>query len=387
MDLTYSDEDLAFRAEVMEFFRENVSSDIRKKILGAHKLTRDELADWHRILDSKGWAVPHWPVQWGGTGWSPLRQYIFRECLHMAPAPEPHVQNVNLMGPIIAEYGSDELKAEFLPKIRTMEVCFCQGFSEPNSGSDLASLRTRAVRDGDVYVVNGQKTWTTSAHMADWMFCLVKTDTSVKPQLGISYLLIDMKSPGVTVRPIHSIDGQHHLNEVFLEDVRVPAALLVGEENKGWDYSKELLAQERLTVARVGVCKRNLMMARDFMRRNDVGGLVGNGRAHQLVELEARVKALEILNLRLVMAAESNSNGGGHIPSMLKLLGAQLQQATSELLLDIAGPLAWVHGRATEEDTPIVEAATAYLHLRAASIYGGTNEIQKNLISRALLQG
>lgn len=392
MELEFSEDDRRFSQEVMSFLKESVSSPVRAKLLGGYKLTREELRAWHDVLDSQGWAVPHWPVEWGGTGWSPVRQYLFRECLHLAPAPEPHVQNVNLIGPLIAQFGSEQMKARFLPGIRTLELYFCQGFSEPNAGSDLASLRTRAVREGNYYIVNGQKTWTTGAHLADWMFCLVRTNANAKKHEGISYLLIDMKSPGVTVRPILTNDGQHHLNEVFLDNVRVPADQLVGEENKGWAYSRFLLAQERLTIARVGVCKRNILLAKQaFQTRPHVA----QAYSRRLAELEVQLKALEVLNLR-ALSASGNNQGvpNEHIPSILKLRGAELQQATSELLLDMAGPNAWARRIPTElkqmqpahdDDIALTDAATNYLHLRAASIYGGSNEIQRNLVARTLI--
>ncbi len=272
MDLRFTEDELAFRDEVRTFFREALPPSIRENIVAGHHTSKEELVTWTRILHDKGWAVPHWPVEHGGTGWSPIKQYIYLEEMSQTPAPAPLAFGVNMVGPVIYTFGNEAQKSRFLPRIASLEDWWCQGFSEPGSGSDLASLKTRAVRDGDEYVVNGQKTWTTLAQYADWIFCLVRTDPDARKQSGISFLLIDMKSPGITVRPIQTIDGGVEVNEVFFDDVRVPIENLVGEENKGWNYAKFLLGNERVNIARVGVSKERIRQDRELAAQQQVGG-------------------------------------------------------------------------------------------------------------------
>ena len=255
MDLSFSKEEVAFRDEVRAFFRDHVPPATRQKLQEGRHLCKDEMVDWWRILNKKGWGVSHWPKEYGGTGWSSVQHYIFNEELQMAPAPSPLAFGVSMVGPVIYTFGNEEQKKHYLPRIANVDDWWCQGFSEPGSGSDLASLKTKAERKGDKYIVNGQKTWTTLAQHADWIFCLCRTDPSAKKQSGISFILIDMKSKGITVRPIQTIDGGHEVNEVFFDDVEVPLENLVGEENKGWDYAKFLLGNERTGIARVGVSK------------------------------------------------------------------------------------------------------------------------------------
>src|SRR6266403_4092555 len=306
MDLSFTSEELAFREEVREFFRHALPPDIRGKVVLGQRLSKEELKRWTRILHAKGWATPAWSRDWGGTGWSPVKQYIFKEELHMAPAPEPLSFNVNMIGPVLIAFGNDRQKAHFLPKIASLDYWFCQGFSEPGAGSDLASLRTQAVRDGDDYVISGQKLWTSTAHHAEWCFLLVRTDPSAKKQQGISYLLMDMKSPGITVRPIITIDGNHETNEMFLENVRVPVANRVGEENKGWDYAKYLLGHERSGIARVGISKMRVRRARELARNIAAGGRPLSedpGFRERVALLEIELKALEITQMRLISAA------------------------------------------------------------------------------------
>jgi pimeloyl-CoA dehydrogenase large subunit len=398
MDLRFTRDELAFREEVRTFFREALPAPLRRKMELAQRLSKDDIVTWQRILNAKGWAVPHWPVQWGGTGWTPVQNYIFREEMQLAPAPEPLGFNVSMVGPVLIAFGTEAQKRRFLPKIANLDYWFCQGFSEPGAGSDLASLRTGARRDGDHYVVNGQKIWTSRAHLADWMFCLVRTDASAKPQLGISYLLIDMKTPGLTIRPIPTIDGEHHFNEVFLDDVRVPTENLVGEENKGWTYAKYLLGNERAGIARVGASKYRIQKAKALAATVTAGGrpLAETERFREkLAELEVELKALEITQLRVVSSAR-NLPPGTQDPasSVLKLKGTELQQAATELLMEVAGAHAMavqseqLWGTATEP--PIgpqwtASVAADYYYTRAASIYGGSNEIQKNVIAKRLL--
>ncbi|WP_185984369.1 pimeloyl-CoA dehydrogenase large subunit [Aureimonas mangrovi] len=398
MDLRFTEDERAFREEVRAFVRESLPAQTRERMLAGHHPTRDDIAGWQKILNAKGWAVPHWPVEWGGTGWGPVKQYIFREELQSAPAPEPLAFGVYMVGPVIAEFGNEEQKKRFLPRIANIDDWWCQGFSEPDAGSDLASVKTTAVREGDQYVVNGQKTWTTLGQYADWIFCLVRTDRDAKKQAGISFLLIDMKTPGVTVRPIVTIDGGREVNEVFFDDVRVPAENLVGEENKGWDYAKFLLSNERVGIARIGISKERLRKVRELAaaeRASDGAPLMDDPRfAEKVAEVEIELKALEITQMR-VLAAERDGGRGKPNPlsSVLKLRGSQIQQKTTELLLEIAGPYAMPfapeHGDGSNEppvgpDWASVVAPT-YFNARKVSIYGGSNEIQRNIVAKAIL--
>jgi len=396
MDLRFTEEELAFRAEVRSFFRTALPASIRRKLVEGRHASKEDLVAWTRILHAKGWAVPHWPVEWGGTGWSPVQQYLFQDEMQQAPAPQPLAFGVNMVGPVIYTFGSDAQKRRFLPRIANLDDWWCQGFSEPGSGSDLASLKTTARRDGDAYVVNGQKTWTTLAQHADWIFCLARTSMTAKKQEGISFLLIDMRSPGITVRPIQTIDGGHEVNEVFFDDVRVPVENRVGEENRGWDYAKFLLGNERVGIARVGVSKERLRRIRELAaieRAGDVP-LIENPRFREkLAAVEVELKALEITQLRVV-AAERNRAGAKPDPasSILKIKGSELQQATTELLMEVVGPFALPY--APEEDRrnepPVgpdwaASVAPTYFNWRKISIYGGSNEIQKNIIAKAIL--
>jgi pimeloyl-CoA dehydrogenase large subunit len=390
MELQYSPAELAFRDEIRAFIRANLPEDIRQGMLLGGALIRDHVVTWQRILNRKGWAVSHWPVEWGGTGWSPIQQYIFTEELQRAPAPRPLAYSVYMLGPVLIAFGSDEQKRRFLPRIANLDDWWCQGFSEPDAGSDLASVKTSARREGDHYIVNGQKTWTSYAQYADWIFCLVRTDPGVKKQLGISFLLIDMKSPGVTVRPIQTIDGGHEINEVFFDNVKVPVANRVGEENKGWDYAKYLLSAERINLARVGVSKERLIRVRELAARQMHKGrpLIEDPRFREkLAAIEVELKALEITQLR-VISAESHADGGKADPasSILKIKGSELQQATSELLMQALGPGAMRAGSDENECPDWTSAITGnYFNLRKVSIFGGSNEIQKSIIARTIL--
>jgi pimeloyl-CoA dehydrogenase large subunit len=354
------------------------------------------MVTWQRILNAKGWAVPHWPVEWGGTGWSSVKQYIFREEMQQTPAPEPLPFGVNMVGPVIATFGSQAQKRHYLPRIANIDDWWCQGFSEPGAGSDLASLKTSARRDGDSYVVNGQKTWTTLALYADWIFCLVRTDPAAKKQEGISFLLIDMKTPGITVRPIQTIDGGHEVNEVFFDDVRVPAENLVGQENKGWDYAKFLLGNERTGIARVGISKARVRRLKEIAALERVGDrpLLEDERfAMKIAAVEVELKALEMTQLR-VLADERTRNGKPDPrSSILKIRGSEIQQTISELLMEAVGPYA-LPDQVPQDDRwnePPVgpdwagPQAPHYFNFRKVSIYGGSNEIQKNIIVKAIL--
>ncbi|GAB5464474.1 pimeloyl-CoA dehydrogenase large subunit [Hoeflea sp. EC-HK425] len=398
MDLRFTEDELAFRDEVRTFFREALPPSIRENIVAGHHTSKEELVTWTRILHDKGWAVPHWPVEHGGTGWSPIKQYIYLEEMSQTPAPAPLAFGVNMVGPVIYTFGNEAQKSRFLPRIASLEDWWCQGFSEPGSGSDLASLKTRAVRDGDEYVVNGQKTWTTLAQYADWIFCLVRTDPDARKQSGISFLLIDMKSPGITVRPIQTIDGGVEVNEVFFDDVRVPIENLVGEENKGWNYAKFLLGNERVNIARVGVSKERIRRIKELAAQQRVGGerMIDQAEFREKVAaVEVRLKALEMTQLR-VLAGEAKREKGTQDPasSILKIKGSEIQQATTELLMDVVGPYAMpyipedeIDGRNEPSIGPdwASTIAPAYFNTRKVSIYGGSNEIQKNIIAKAIL--
>jgi pimeloyl-CoA dehydrogenase large subunit len=402
MDLRFTPEELAFRDEVRAFIRDNLPDDIRRKMVDGRDLSKDDTVRWQRILNAKGWAVPHWPVEWGGTDWTPVQQYIFQEEVQAAPAPAPLAFGVSMVGPVIATFGSEEQKKRFLPRIANIDDWWCQGFSEPGAGSDLASLKTTARRDGDHYVVNGQKTWTTLAQHADWIFCLVRTDPAAKKQEGISFLLIDMKTPGITVRPIITIEGGHEVNEVFFDDVRVPVENLVGQENKGWDYAKFLLGNERTGIARVGVSKERIRRVKQLAALERAGDrpLIEDERFREKVAaVEVELKALEMTQLRVVAAERSRGEKGKPDPasSILKIKGSEIQQATTELLMEVVGPYAMpFQPEEREEETPgwneppivpdwAASAAPNYFNWRKISIYGGSNEIQRNIIAKAIL--
>jgi alkylation response protein AidB-like acyl-CoA dehydrogenase len=398
MDMRLTKEEMAFREEVRAFFRTALPKDLRHKMELGLRYTADDLRAWHCILDDKGWVAPLWAPEWGGTNWNAVQQYIFKEELQLAPAPDPLGQNINLVGPVIIAFGTEEQKKFFLPKVRRLDIWFCQGFSEPGAGSDLAALKMRAVRDGDHYVLNGQKVWTSQAHRSNWMFGLVRTDPDAKKQKGITYLLIDMKTPGIEVRPIITLDGDHYTNEVFFDNVRVPVANRIGEENKGWDYAKFLLGNERLGIARVGHSKHRIRRAKQLAAGINDGDrpLSESPRFREkLAMMEVELKALEMTNMRLVADMRKKGGGAGTIGPVLKLKGSELVQATTEALLDVAGPDSWprqtpfVRGEPSAEPLigPDWAAATApnYFFSRAATIYGGTTEIQHNILAKASL--
>jgi alkylation response protein AidB-like acyl-CoA dehydrogenase len=389
MQLELSAEDAAFREEMRIFFTTQVPQDIRDAVAERRELSKDQIVLSQRVLNAAGLAVPHWPQEWGGRGWSALRRHIWHEEMQRACVPPPLAFNTSMVGPVIAAFGSQEQKERFLARTANLDIWWSQGFSEPDAGSDLASLRTTAVRDGDGWVVNGQKTWTTLGQYGDWIFCLVRTDPQVKKQAGISFLLIDMTTPGVTVRPIELIDGGHEVNEVWFDNVRVPAENLVGEENKGWDYAKFLLGNERVGVAPVGSTKRVLAQAKDYARSVSVGDgltlLDDPLTAARVAELENELLALELTALRVVA---HSADGKPHpASSVLKLKGTELQQAVSELVVDLAGPGSLASGAGEESDVAgwMRRSAPVYLNLRKASIYGGSNEVQRQIISKTIL--
>ena len=399
MDLRFTPEENAFRDEVRTFFKENLPDGIRKKAAEGIRYVKDDIVTWQRILNKKGWAVPHWPKEWGGTGWSPVQLYIFKEEMQQAPAPEPLPFGTMMVGPVIIAFGREDQKQKYLPRIRNLDDWWCQGFSEPGAGSDLASLKTSAKREGDHYIINGQKTWTTSAQYADWIFVLCRTDTSAKKQEGITFILCDMKTPGITVRPIQTIDGSHEVNEVFFDDVKVPVENRIYEENKGWDCAKFLLGNERSGIARVGASKAQVRRLREIASFERVGDkpLIEDDRfAMKIAAIEVELKALEMTQLRVV-AAERNRKDNRPDPasSILKIKGSEIQQNISELLMEAIGPYALPDQfRHTEDDRwnepPIgpdygAPLAPQYFNWRKISIYGGSNEIQKNIIAKAIL--
>lgn len=388
MELALGADDLAFRDRMRQFFTTRIPEEIRRRAALGEDLSRDDFVTTQQLLHENGLAVPHWPAEWGGRDWTPLQLEIWRGEMQAASVPEPLAFNANMLGPVVATFGTQEQKERFLPPTARLDIWWCQGFSEPEAGSDLASLKTRAVRDGDSYIVNGQKTWTTLAQYADWIFALVRTNPDVpKRQAGISFLLIDMNTPGVTVRPIKLVDGGHEVNEVFFEDVRVPAENLVGDENGGWSIAKFLLGNERTGVTRLGWSKARVAEAKAHAADIAVGAgtlLDDPLFAARVVELENELLALELTQMRV--AASSRDGKPNPASSLLKLRGSELQQAATELLLDVAGTDA-LSGGADGSPAPEWAAATAtrYLNARKVSIYSGSSEVQRTIIASSIL--
>lgn len=382
MRLQLSEDDQAFREEMRTFFTTEVPEEIRQRVIEGEELSKDDIVTAMRVLDDAGLAVPHWPEEWGGRGWSELQRHIWYDEMQRAGVPPPLAFNASMIGPVIAHFGSEEQKQRFLPATASVDIWWAQGFSEPDAGSDLASLRTTAVRDGDDWVVNGQKTWTTLGQHADWIFTLVRTDPEAKKQRGISMLLIDMSLPGVEVRPIELIDGGHEVNEVWFSDVRVPGDLLVGEENAGWTIAKFLLGNERVGVAPVTATKRALARLKDVAADRLADDPLARAR---MAELENELLALELTVLRV---AAHSSDGEPHpASSVLKLKGSELQQAVSELAVDLAGSGSLASGAGDDSSVPAWQRRTTprYLNYRKASIYGGSNEIQRQIIASRIL--
>ena len=396
MDLEFTDELRDFQREVRAYIEERLPADIRTKVERFLALGRDDYLRWQDILAERGWLVYSWPVEHGGTGWSPVQCYIFEEEMGRARAPRIIPFGPKMVGPVIYTFGSDAQKAKYLPAIAANETWWCQGYSEPDAGSDLASLRTRAVRAGDHYVVNGTKTWTTAAQWADMMFCLVRTDTGVKAQEGISFVLVDMRDPGVEVRPIVTMDGGREINTVYLTDVRVPLENLVGEENKGWTYAKFLLGHERFGIARLSECKARLSYLKEIARNHRIGGTLLADDAdfmRSVAQTEIELTALEFTELRALTNAEQGKAPGVEA-NMLKVRGTDVQQKISEMLMKAVGyyalpfvPEAMEYGWNEAPVGPEYAAglAPAYFNMRKTSIYGGTNEIQRNIIAKMVL--
>ena len=396
MDLDISAEDRAFRDKVRAFIDKNLPSDTREKVRRGLKLSKEDHVNWHRILHANGWGAPGWPVEFGGPDWSPMQRHIFEEETGRNHCPRLMPFGLKMVGPVIQAFGSDEQKAQHLPKIASSEIQWCQGYSEPGAGSDLASLKTRAVRDGDTYIVNGQKTWTTAAHWADWIFCLVRTDDTVKKQEGISFLLIDMTTPGITVKPIVTMEGGHEVNEVFFDDVVVPVSNRVGAENKGWTIAKFLLGHERTSIAEIGRSKAQLEKLKEIAAAEQKNGaaLAEDPRYREkIARAELDLMALEMTLLRVV-SAESAGSVPGPEASLLKIRATELQQELSELLMEAIGyyshpdtPEAREFGWNEPSVGPDYAASLSpvYFNMRKTSIYGGSNEVQRGIISKMVL--
>ena len=395
MQLEFSPAEIAFQKEVRSFIAENYPENLRSVQDEGHDLSKEDFLSWHRILAKKGWIAPAWPVEYGGTGWTATERFIWSEELAAADCVGTMPFGLSMVGPVIYTFGTPEQKAKFLPGILSGDDWWCQGYSEPGAGSDLASLRTKAVRDGDDYVVNGQKTWTTMAQHADWGFFLVRTDSDAKAQEGISFLLIDMKSSGVTVRPIITLGGEHEVNEVWLEEVRVPVENRVYEENKGWTCAKFLLAHERTGIAAVARSKRGVEKIKAIARTEQDGDrpLIANPFfKRKISELEIDLTALEFTELRS-LAGEASGKGPGPESSLLKIKGSEIQQRITELALEAVGHYGAPYFRGFGEgdnEHPIGpdyahRAAPTYFNTRKTTMYGGSNEIQRNIIAKMVL--
>ena len=397
MDFNYTGEELAFRDNARAFLDRNLPVDLQRKVRKHLRLDKTDYVRWHRILAAQGWVAPGWPVEFGGPGWSTVQRHIWDDECARAGTPPILPFGVNMVAPVIMAFGSQAQKDYFLPRILSCEHWWCQGYSEPGAGSDLAALKTTAQRvttaDGDHYVVNGQKTWTTLAQHADMIFCLVRTDSGVRKQEGISFLLIDMHSAGITVRPIITLDEDHEVNEVFFDNVRVPAANLVGDENKGWTYAKYLLGHERTGIAAVGRSKRELGFLKRFAAAQAVNGkplLADPLFGAKVATLEIELMALEMTVLRVL---SQERKGPGPEASVLKVRGTEIQQTLTELMLEAAGPLAlpfdaaYLDGENEHSilDDDAAPLAAHYFNVRKTSIYGGSNEIQRNIITQMIL--
>ena len=396
MDIQFTPAEVAFREEVRAFLRDRLPADIAARGRLGKRFNKEDQVTWMRLLNERGWLAASWPIEFGGTGWGAVEKHIFDEECYAFGAPWIVPFGVNMVAPVIIKFGTPEQQARFLPRILSAEDWWCQGYSEPGAGSDLAAVKMRAVRDGDHYMVNGQKTWTTLAHYADWIFCLVRTDPEAQQQRGISFLLIDMKSPGITVRPIITLDGEHEVNEVFFDNVRVPLENLVGEENKGWTCAKYLLTHERTSIAGIGQAKQMLGRLKRIASQEQRDGLplIDDIQLRmQIVELEIQLMAIEMSNLRIVAAARDGGVPGTE-SSFLKIKGSEIRQAITYLMSKVLGPYAMPF---IEEELGYGEQAdlyrdysttpaSQYLDMRKTSVYGGSNEIQKNIIAKMILE-
>jgi alkylation response protein AidB-like acyl-CoA dehydrogenase len=391
MDLNFTAEELAFRDEIRTWVRTHLPKDISDKVHRAQRLTRDDLQRWAKILGKQGWLGWGWPKAFGGPGWNAVQKHLFEEECALAGAPRVIPFGPVMVAPVIMAFGSPEQQQRFLPGIASGEVWWSQGYSEPGAGSDLASVKTRAERRGDVYVVNGQKTWTTLGQYGEWIFCLVRTSTEGKPQTGISFLLIDMKSPGITVRPIVMLDGEPEVNEVFFDNVEVPAENLIGEENKGWTYAKHLLSHERTNIADVNRAKRELERLKRLAKAE---GVYDDTRLRdQIALLEVDIVALEMMVLR-VLSAEKGGKQSLDVAGLLKIRGSEIQQRYTELMMLVGGPYsrAFIHeamDAGWQGDHVgaghLAPLAANYFNMRKTTIYGGSNEVQRNIVAQTVL--
>jgi hypothetical protein len=401
MDLKYTREEEAFRAEVRAFFEDELPADIRAKTRLGKRLRKDDMTRWQEILHRRGWGAVMWPRRFGGTDWGVVQQHIFEEERADIGAPPQNAFSLKMLAPVLMTFANAAQQEYFLPRIIRGEDWWCQGYSEPGSGSDLASLRTSAVRTGDHYLVNGQKTWNTYGQYADWIFCLVRTATEGRPQQGISFLLIDMKTPGITLRPIITIDGEHEINEIWFQNVEVPVHNLVGEENKGWTYAKFLLTHERTNNAGIGACKRALKKLKEIAADQVANGrpLIEDSRFRdRIAQVELELMALEITNLRVLSATATENRALGPEVSVLKIKGSEIIQQLAELSMHALGHDALPYLREALELNWIAEPLLAehyrpyapplsgqYFNQRKTTIYAGSTEIQKNIISQMIL--
>ncbi|MDE0983226.1 MAG: acyl-CoA dehydrogenase family protein [Yoonia sp.] len=386
MDFSFSEEEEQFRMQVRDFLAQNLPAQYARTVADGGYLNKEQLLDWHAILHRQGWLAYNWPVAFGGTGWGPVKTHIFDEELARADAPKVLAFNFKMLAPVLMKFGSKEQCDYWLPRMLDGTDWWCQGYSEPGAGSDLASIRTTAVRDGDDYVVNGQKTWTTLGQYANMIFCLVRTANEGKPQAGISFLLIDMATPGIEMRPIRTIDGGYEINEVFFTDVRVTSSNLVGDENEGWTYAKYLLTYERTGIAMVGASKKKLSRLKELFA--DKSRVMGT---HEKVLLAARIARVEIdlanmhtTNLR-VLASVAGGGAPGAESSMLKILGSEIHQELDNLMRRTMGQRAQTLMSGKQAPAGTSRTAGVYFNNRKLSIYGGSNEIQKNIISKMIL--
>ncbi len=401
MDLTFNAEAEAFRDEVRDFIRANLPDDIRRKVASERMdVQRDDQQRWHRILYRRGWACPSWPLAYGGTGWTDQQLYLFERELALGDAPRPLIYGIQMLGPTLIAHGTEEQRQRFLPDMASGEVMWCQGFSEPNAGSDLAALQCKAERDGDSYVINGSKTWTSEGHIADWMFGLFRTDSSGRKQHGITLLMLDMKSPGITVRPILLFEGTHEVNQVFFDNVRIPVAQRLGEEDQGWTVGKYLLSLERFGTAEVSRSMASLARLKRLAARQISAGrplIEDPAFADKIAEAEIELRAVEVTELRFLFGA-GGSEGLGAEASMLKVRGTEAQQRILELAMEAMAYAAQAEVPAEPPADPIwgdnlgdgelaaaAEASRAYFNFRKTAIYSGSNEIQKNIIAKAVL--
>ena len=397
MDLNFTADELSFRDQVRKFLREELPADISANVKSGLPIRAQDYRRWQKILHKRGWGAPSWPKQFGGPGWGPVQLHIYDEESAAAGAPRVIPFGLKMVAPVIMAFGNAQQQQHYLPRILNGEDWWCQGYSEPGAGSDLASLKMRAERQGDHYILNGQKTWNTLGQHANWIFCLVRTDPNApKQQQGISFVLVDMQTPGITVRPIITMDGAHEVNEVWFENVKVPVANRIGEENKGWTYAKFLLGHERTNIAGVGASKRELGRLKDIAAKE-----IKNGRpliedplfAARIAQVEIDLMALEITNLR-ALSAESEKRAPGPEASILKIKGTEIQQSLSELMMYAVGPYALPFQRESLEEGDLKSVvgpkyaaplAATYCNVRKVTIYGGSNEIQRNIISQMIL--